>query len=60
MPTGGVSLENAKDWIKSGAVAIGTGGQLTAPAKKGDYAGVTKIAAEFVRLVKEARDEMKK
>jgi 2-dehydro-3-deoxyphosphogluconate aldolase/(4S)-4-hydroxy-2-oxoglutarate aldolase len=56
MPTGGVSLENAKDWIKAGAVAIGTGGDLTAPAKTGDYAEVTRRAKEFVRLVHEARE----
>ena len=60
MPTGGVSLENAKAWIKAGAIAIGTGGQLTAPAKNGDYAEVTARAKRFVELVKEARDEMKK
>jgi 2-dehydro-3-deoxyphosphogluconate aldolase/(4S)-4-hydroxy-2-oxoglutarate aldolase len=56
MPTGGVSLENAKDWIKAGAVAIGTGGDLTAPAKTGDYDEVTRRAAQFVSLVKEARE----
>lgn len=56
MPTGGVSLENAKEWIKNGAVAVGTGGDLTAPAKTGDYEEVTRRAAEFVRLVKEARE----
>jgi 2-dehydro-3-deoxyphosphogluconate aldolase/(4S)-4-hydroxy-2-oxoglutarate aldolase len=56
MPTGGVSLENAKEWIKAGAVAIGTGGDLTAPAKTGDYDEVTRRAAQFVSLVKEARE----
>jgi 2-dehydro-3-deoxyphosphogluconate aldolase/(4S)-4-hydroxy-2-oxoglutarate aldolase len=56
MPTGGVSLENAKDWIKAGAVAIGTGGDLTAPAKNGDYDEVIKRAKQFVSLVKEARE----
>ena len=60
MPTGGVSLDNAKEWIKAGAIAIGTGGQLTAPAKTGDYEAVTQIASRFVALVKEAREEMKK
>ncbi len=58
MPTGGVSLDNAKEWIKNGAVAIGIGGQLTAPAKRGDYPEVTRRAQEFVRLVSEAREEM--
>ncbi|MCH4210805.1 MAG: bifunctional 2-keto-4-hydroxyglutarate aldolase/2-keto-3-deoxy-6-phosphogluconate aldolase [Bacilli bacterium] len=56
MPTGGVSEANAKDWIKAGAVALGTGGSLTEPAKTGNYEEITKRAAEFVRLVKEARE----
>ena len=56
MPTGGVNLDNVKEWIKCGAVAVGTGSDLTAPAKTGDYAAVTAKAKEFVRLVKEARE----
>lgn len=28
MPTGGVSLDNAGDWIRAGAVAVGVGGAL--------------------------------
>jgi 2-dehydro-3-deoxyphosphogluconate aldolase/(4S)-4-hydroxy-2-oxoglutarate aldolase len=59
MPTGGVNLDNIKDWIKSGAVAVGTGGDLTKGAKTGDYAAVTKAAAEFVAAVKEARAGLK-
>ena len=57
MPTGGVSLANVKDWIKAGVVAVGTGSDLTGPAKKGDYAGVTELAKQFVAAVKEAREE---
>lgn len=30
MPTGGITLDNAADWIQAGAVAIGVGGDLTA------------------------------
>ncbi|MFA6624529.1 MAG: bifunctional 2-keto-4-hydroxyglutarate aldolase/2-keto-3-deoxy-6-phosphogluconate aldolase [Bacilli bacterium] len=56
MPTGGVSIENAKEWILNGAVAIGTGGDLTSPAKNGDYDEVQRRAAAFVREVKEARE----
>jgi len=52
MPTGGVSVENAQEWIKNGAVAIGTGSNLTAGAKTGDYESITKIASEFVNAVK--------
>lgn len=55
MPTGGVSLDNCAEWIKAGAVAVGIGGELTAPAKTGDYAEVTRRAKEFVRIVKETR-----
>lgn len=55
MPTGGVSLENIETWIKNGVVAVGVGGQLTAPAKKGDYEGVKANAKAFVDAVKKAR-----
>lgn len=56
MPTGGVSLENVKDWINAGAVAVGTGGSLTKGAKTGDYDLVTETARKFVEAVKEARE----
>lgn len=55
MPTGGVTLENVKDWIKAGAVAVGTGGDLTKGAKTGDYALVEETARRFVDEVKRAR-----
>jgi 2-dehydro-3-deoxyphosphogluconate aldolase / (4S)-4-hydroxy-2-oxoglutarate aldolase len=54
MPTGGVNLENVKDWIKNGAVAVGVGGQLT----NGTPEQITKIAKQFVHLVSEARQEV--
>lgn len=57
MPTGGVSLDTVKDWIKAGAVAVGAGSSLTKGAKTGDYAAVTETAREFLRLIKEARSE---
>lgn len=28
MPTGGVTIENTADWLRAGAVAVGTGGSL--------------------------------
>ena len=55
MPTGGVSLENVGQWINAGCVAIGVGGNLTAGAKTGDYASITKLARQFVEKIKEAR-----
>ena len=55
MPTGGVNLGNVKDWIEAGAVAVGTGGDLTKGAKTGDYDLVTETAKKFIEAVKEAR-----
>lgn len=58
MPTGGVDLGNAKEWIQKGAVAIGVGSVLTKDAKTGDYESVTETAKKFVQAVKEARAEL--
>ncbi len=57
MPTGGVNINNVKDWIGMGAVAIGVGSSLTAGAKTGNYAKITETAKAFVKAVKEARME---
>jgi 2-dehydro-3-deoxyphosphogluconate aldolase / (4S)-4-hydroxy-2-oxoglutarate aldolase len=57
MPTGGVNLENAAEWIKAGSFAVGVGGNLTAGAKTGDYASITKIAQQFVEKIKQARSQ---
>ncbi len=55
MPTGGVNLNNIKDWIDSGAVAVGTGSDLTKGAKTGDFDLVTETAKKFVEEVSKAR-----
>ena len=55
MPTGGVDLSNVAEWIRAGAVAVGTGSSLTGPAKSGDFAAVTRMAREFVEKIREAR-----
>ena len=55
MPTGGVTLENAGEWIRAGAVAVGVGGTLTAAAKHGDFTAITKVARHFVEAIREAR-----
>jgi len=55
MPTGGVNLDNIDKWIKNGCVAVGIGSDLTAPAKTGDYAGVTALAKQYVEKVAAAR-----
>jgi 2-dehydro-3-deoxyphosphogluconate aldolase/(4S)-4-hydroxy-2-oxoglutarate aldolase len=57
MPTGGVSLENAAEWIRAGAAAIGVGTALV-DAKlvaAGDFAAITERAGRFVDAVRAAR-----
>lgn len=56
MPTGGVDLNNVKEWINNGCIAVGVGGKLTGPAKTGDFKEITRLAKEFVKKVKEARE----
>jgi len=56
MPTGGVNVENAGDWIRAGAVAVGVGGDLTKEGlAKGDYSLITKKAEAYIKAVREAR-----
>ena len=58
MPTGGVSAENAAEWIKAGSVALGVGGNLTKGAKTGDYQSITKLARQLKENIDAARREM--
>jgi 2-dehydro-3-deoxyphosphogluconate aldolase / (4S)-4-hydroxy-2-oxoglutarate aldolase len=57
MPTGGVSRENAADWIRAGAVAIGAGSALVdakAIAAR-QFDAITANAQAFVTAVQGAR-----
>lgn len=53
MPTGGVTLENAVDFLKSGAFAVGAGGSLVEKqaVANGDTKRIEKRANEFVKAV---------
>lgn len=56
MPTGGVSLDNLKDWIKQGAVAVGIGSDLTKEAvAKGDFTIIEQKAAAYMKAYNEAK-----
>jgi len=58
MPTGGVTRENAGDWIRAGAVAVGAGAALVDPkavaARRFDV--ISHNARQFVQAVKLARE----
>lgn len=57
MPTGGVTVDNAADWIRAGCVALGAGSNLTAAAKTGDYGRITETARQFLAKIQEARSK---
>jgi 2-dehydro-3-deoxyphosphogluconate aldolase/(4S)-4-hydroxy-2-oxoglutarate aldolase len=57
VPTGGVSLKTAADFIKAGATALGVGADLvdTKALQEGRGAEITQRARELVAIVKAAR-----
>ena len=57
IPTGGVDIDNIKDWFAAGAVAVGAGSQLCPAswAKEGRFAEITETARQFRKAVEEAR-----
>lgn len=59
LPTGNVNLETAPDYIRAGAVAVGVGKALVDPSAvaAGDWAAITKRAAEFCEVVAAAKAE---
>jgi len=61
IPTGGVSLTTAGDFLKAGACAVAVGGELidSKTIKEGNYAIFTERARRFLDAVKTARAEMK-
>lgn len=58
-PTGGVDLKTIPEWIKAGAVCVGAGSSLVGKdaLAKGDWAGISATAKQFVEAVKAARSK---
>ncbi|MHB9133388.1 MAG: bifunctional 4-hydroxy-2-oxoglutarate aldolase/2-dehydro-3-deoxy-phosphogluconate aldolase [Armatimonadota bacterium] len=57
LPTGGIDVSNAAEYIKAGAMALGVGGKLVdkAAIKAGNWQALTDTAIELMRIVSEAR-----
>ena len=57
MPTGGVSIDNAGEWLRAGAVAVGVGSALVDArlVATGDLAAITERAGRIVANVRAAR-----
>ena len=56
VPTGGVDLNNAAEFLRAGCVALGVGGSLLTPEilRAEDWPALSRLAAEFVRIAREA------
>src|SRR5207245_10196259 len=59
MPTGGVDLTTAGEFLKAGAVCLGVGGQLVdvKAVAAGDFAKITALAKQYVEIVQKYRTQ---
>jgi len=57
VPTGGVNLETAADFIRAGADALGIGGELVSASAlaSGETGEITQAARRYLEIVQEAR-----
>ena len=57
MPTGGVNLETAADFLKAGACALGVGSSLVDPklVAAGDLGRIEALARQYVEIVKKCK-----
>jgi 2-dehydro-3-deoxyphosphogluconate aldolase/(4S)-4-hydroxy-2-oxoglutarate aldolase len=57
VPTGGVNLNTAAEFIRAGAAALGIGGELVSAAalNSGDTAQITELARKYLAIVQETR-----
>ena len=58
VPTGGVDLNTATDFLKAGCVALGVGSSLLKPdlIKSENWPELTKLAARYTHIVRKFRD----
>ena len=62
VPTGGVNLTTAAEFILAGAAALGVGGELVSAAAlhAGNTNEIAEVARKFVSTVRETREQMRK
>jgi len=60
VPTGGVNLETAAEFIQAGSAALGVGSELVSAAalRSGDTSQIVETARKFVGIVSEARRKL--
>ncbi|HID74871.1 MAG TPA: bifunctional 4-hydroxy-2-oxoglutarate aldolase/2-dehydro-3-deoxy-phosphogluconate aldolase [Planctomycetaceae bacterium] len=59
LPTGGVNLETAADFLRAGACALGVGGALVEKqaVASGDLARIESLARQYAQIVRSVRQE---
>src|SRR5436190_7819149 len=59
MPTGGVDLNTAADFLKAGACCLGVGGQLVEPkaVAERNFDRIRELARQYVSIVKQVRGD---
>lgn len=59
MPTGGVNLQTAADFLRAGACALGIGGSLVEPkaVANRDMARIESLARQYIEIVQKTRQE---
>jgi 2-dehydro-3-deoxyphosphogluconate aldolase/(4S)-4-hydroxy-2-oxoglutarate aldolase len=62
VPTGGVNLKTAGDFLNAGASALGVGSELVSAAalESGDLAQISSLAKQYVEIVRETRQAQRK
>jgi 2-dehydro-3-deoxyphosphogluconate aldolase/(4S)-4-hydroxy-2-oxoglutarate aldolase len=62
IPTGGVNLNTAAEFIQAGSAALGIGGELVSAAalQSGNTSEIVETARKFVAIVRETRQQMTK
>jgi len=59
VPTGGVNLNTAADFLRAGAAALGIGGELVSVSalESGDTTPITEAAKKYLAIVRKTREE---
>jgi 2-dehydro-3-deoxyphosphogluconate aldolase/(4S)-4-hydroxy-2-oxoglutarate aldolase len=59
VPTGGVDLQTAPEFLKAGCVALGVGSSLISAdiLKSENWAELTRLASEYAGVVRRAREK---
>jgi len=58
MPTGGVNLQTAADFLRAGACALGIGGSLVEPKAiaNRDLARIESLARQYIEIIRQVRE----